>query len=416
MNQLKLKFNLKGMLEYVLMLVVFLFGQSVYIRMIDSDYRYVYFDIALIIILLLLLCIEGHLSLKALRNAVVLTSILLIYFAITRIGRITFIYNVCIPFFFLYVYCFEQWNQQRMDTLLKKFSDITIAFSLISILLYMFGTCLNLLPVNVDFYYWKGVMTSSENYFHLMYEAQTQDFFGVEFVRNCGVFCEAPSYAVPLLFSMAYELYVPNKISKLRLSILLAAIITSFSTKALIIALVAIALKLALYTYGRRYIYRGKTASGGVFRSLLKLMMPLLIVVLSIVGFLIFDQKTDSGSYIVRMDNIAACWKAFLSHKLFGVGVGNETALANYVTIYLEWQGFAMGLPVLLAEGGIYLISFYGMAFIHAIIHTNRKSEMICFEIILILVMFTSNIPFFLSIVFILAMQYSVPNKLMIKS
>ncbi|MCD8158165.1 MAG: hypothetical protein LUD77_04510, partial [Clostridiales bacterium] len=266
-----------------------------------------------------------------------------------------------------------------MKNFLKKYSDITVLFALISIILYIFGTWLHLLPQSVDTYSWKGVSTQSVNYFHLMYEAQTQDFFGVEFIRNCGIFCEASSYAVPLLFSLSYELYVPKKIFFNRIGILALAILTSFSTKALIIALIAVGLKLINYTYGKG---KGKKYNTG-FKSIMKLFLPLFLVAIGIIGFAIFDQKTDSGSYIVRMDNINACFQAFKSHMLFGVGVGNEITLANYVNIVLEWQGFAMGLPVLLGEGGIYLILFYAAAFVYAIENTQFKVNILFFEIIL---------------------------------
>ena len=403
--QVCLKISIRDVLEYVFMLIVFLFGQSVYIRMIDSASRYIYFAWAASIVMGLLILLERNVSISALKRGILLLVTLLVYLMFSKVGWQVVIYQMCIPFFLCVLYCSNQWLNGRMKFFLRKFADITIFFTLISIILYILGTCIHFLPQSIDSYSWKGVTTESANYFHLMYEAQTQEFFGIEFIRNCGIFCEAPSYAVPLLFSLSYELHVPKKVSVFRIGVLLLAILTSFSTKALIIALVASGLYLINYAYGRR------TAYSSNLRSVLKLFLPIILIVIGIIGFAIFDQKTDSGSYIVRMDNINACFQAFMSHKLFGVGVGNETALANYVSIVLEWQGFAMGLPVLLGEGGIYLVLFYALAFVHAIKNTQYKFPMISFEIILILVMFTSNIPYFLSIIFILAMEYSVPMK-----
>lgn len=396
---------LRDYFEYMLMLIIFLFGQSIYIRMIDSDMRYVYFDIAAVIVTIILLLFDHVFYMIDLLKAITLVLVLLVYLILTRIGQRTIIFYMCLPLFFFTLYCSNQWRKGRMALLLKKFADITVFFAFLSVVLYVLGTCLQMLPASIDSYSWAGTTRWATNYFHLMYETQTQNFFGIEFIRNSGIFCEAPSYAVPLLLSLFYELFIPGKLSKFRIGVILSAIVTSFSTKALIIALVAIGLKLFLYTYSK------EAARNSNIRGLFKLFMPVILVAIAVVGFAIFDQKTDSTSYLIRMDNVNACVRAFMSHKLLGVGVANEIGLANYVTIYLDWQGFAMGLPVLLGQGGIYLTSFYAFAFIHAIRNIGVKSTMFCFEIILILIMFTSNIPYFLSVIFILAMQYSVPPK-----
>ena len=80
-----IKEQLENWLEYALMLVIFLFGQSVYIRMIDNTSRYIFFDVVAILILLALVIIDNHLKKKSIVKALLLVGYVVIYYFFSSI-------------------------------------------------------------------------------------------------------------------------------------------------------------------------------------------------------------------------------------------------------------------------------------------------------------------------------------------
>ena len=56
-------------------------------------------------------------------------------------------------------------------------------------------------------------------------------FFGRLYLRNCVIFSEAPSYAVPLVMSLFFEVFFQKRKNRLRIVVLLLTIMTTFRQK-----------------------------------------------------------------------------------------------------------------------------------------------------------------------------------------
>lgn len=403
---MKLNIKLKpvSILEYLLMLIIFVNGQSVFIRYLPS--KFITAAWAAIAVTLLILLFDYRLAKKDLLSVILFEVFFMVYLLATRKSSYynQYVVRICIVFPLFFLLCRSLWKKGTIKKFILKFSDIVCLFALASVILYVLGTILHVVPGQTATYEWAKVMKTSTHYFYLMFEAQTTEMFGMTLIRNCGIFCEAPSYAVPLIIGLFLETFLRDNMSKKRVVILLITIVTSWSTKAISIALVVIALKM----YAD--IYFSKNRPSGVVQ-LMKLIMPVLLVFVASIALNIVGDKIDTASGFMRLDNIYTGWKAFMANPFFGVGFENETELNRYASYMTSSGGLAMGIPVLLGEGGLYLFSFYLYGMLLFIKRAENHFTAFSFVIVHILVLFTSNIPYFLSTVLILALEYSTPLK-----
>ncbi|MCD7994331.1 MAG: O-antigen ligase family protein [Clostridia bacterium] len=398
------KINSRGIIEYLLLLLIFINGQSVWIRFIDGN-RFILMAWIVSGITSILLLSYRTIPKSTLIKSAIIIVYQLFYIVATRHTSYTnsYLYRFMIVFALFFLLGDALWRKGKMRQFVLKFANIVCLFALISLVLYLFGTCLNLLSQSVDSYDWAKVTKNTVNYFHLMYEAQTSEILGITVVRNCGIFAEVPSYAVPLLLGLFLELFIRERIMKINVIILIITIVTTFSSKAISIALVVIALKLCVDVYFIRKKIKG-------WKGILKIVLPILLLFMAAVALEIVSTKLDTSSGFMRLDNIYTGWKAFRSNPLFGVGFDNEDALNTYASYMTSSGGLAMGIPVLIGEGGLYLILFYIYGMVRFVKNIKNNLVALSFVLVHILILFTSNIPYFLSTMLILAIEYSIPN------
>lgn len=404
------RMNLWDTLEYLILFITFIFGQSVWIRMNYNPDIYEYLTIAASCIALVSISFawyRGRLKLYK-RDMFRLIYILALFFLYCLLSSFKYIFSfritllrVILPFAVFYFYFLRP---NSFYGFMEKYARLVYYFAAISVVLYFLGSILHILPALSAKYHWVGTTLKAKNYMHLMYECQNVDFFGTTFVRNCGIFCEAPSYAVPLLMALAYELFYNGKMNLKRIIVLLLTMITTYSTKALVIACVAVLLKVILFSLGRG---SNLSKSQRTVKNLVKLTMPVVFVGLVVVAAMILNQKLDSASFADRMDNIQASLKAFFHSPLVGVGLGNERAITRYCRYITKWQGLSMGATTLLAEGGLLLTYVYLLCFAHAVKAKPNHLETFCFGFVFLLVLFSSNIPYFLFTVILIAAGYA---------
>lgn len=395
------RIRVKSIFEYLLVFLMFIEGQTVWIRYIETNRFYV---LALAGTFSAILCIGFRLRPKNVKKGIMVVILLTLYAFFTRNTSSiwTIVLRMMIPFFVFEILCGELENKQELLQFIKKYSNIVVLFSGISLFCYLFGTLLNLLPKMEVTFDWAGRMKTSTSYFHLLYEAQEQTFFSHTFVRNCGIFAEGTGFAVPLMYSAFYELFVPKKVNVFRIFILTLTVITTWSTKAFSIYLIIIALRLFIYLF-----FEKPRESG--FVAILKLITPIVLIVVVAVAIDLVSDRIDAS--IQRADNLYCCYNAFMDNKLFGVGVENEAGLTVYSQYNFRWAGYAMGVAVLIGEGGIFLSGIYLYGIINAIKNCNDKKLIIAFNIVSFAILFTSNIPYFMISIFILALNYSFDKR-----
>lgn len=404
MEEKKLTVRPKSILQYLLCLIVIIYGQSMWIRINYIGGTYTTLALVAAFVVLILIILEHKVYKKSLITALVLLAILLLHSLITNYGFNLLLFRVAIPLGLFIIYFSILWKKEQILDLFVKYSNIVILLSVISIILYVLGVLVAVLPSQEVTYYWADEYMSCRTYFHFLYIPQEEEFFGITFIRNCGIFCEAPSYAVPLVLSLLIEVNIRKNVKKKRVAILLLTIMTTFSTKAIILAFLVLILKLIEVAYG-------KQDKKSIFtRQSWMIIVPAIVAILLVAAILIMDDKSDSNSYISRMDNIYSTMQAFYDYPIFGLGAGNEEAVSVYSLRVLERYGYSIGATLLLAEGGIYLTLIYVFSFIRALVLSSQKWKVACVGIVYLGILFTSNITFFLSTIVVLALGYSYPR------
>lgn len=402
MKKKGLKALLTAVLQYVIMIAVIMCGQCIWIRINFQPGRYVVLSMVLSMATSVLL-VTGKLERNCFIKTSILAGLLMLYTVLSPFkgDPLLIPLRVTLPLFLLILYLRQLWRTGGVYGFVEKYSNIVVFLSLVSLVLYVFGTLLHLLPSREVVYYWADEYMSCKSYGHFLYETQREMFFGRQFIRNCGIFCEAPSYAVPLVMSLFFEVFFQKRKNRLRIVVLLLTILTTFSTKALLIVVMIFALKLLRFRDIRK-----KNA-----RNLIRMATPFIILIAAYICNLVLEQKIDSNSFVSRMDNLQSTLKAFRDHPILGVGASNEKAVSAYSLRVLKRYGFSVGATLLLAEGGLYLTSIFMSSFIHALLFSKDRYLAFSTGVVYLTVLFSSNITFFLSTIFILALGFSVPPK-----
>ena len=280
---------------------------------------------------------------------VALTGVYLaVYLLATRYNGVRFVLYFALPLLLLMLYTGLEGD--RSVYLLYRLADIVIVLTALSLGFFLFGTVLGWIPPSsVTTFYWGESWRTCPTYFHLYYEAQRIRFFGVDLPRNCGVFPEAPGFAAFLVVAVAAEVLLRRRLRWGRVALLTAATLTTLSAKALILTAAVLALRYALWSPRGWRARRGRVVA-----------LPVLGVGLSVAaGVLLWDKlQTVSGG--MRLDDVAACLKAFRTAPIFGTGYWNDASIVPYFSYPDRYNdGLSMGVAVLLAQGGLYLSALY---------------------------------------------------------
>lgn len=399
---INLKRIIIDILEYAVMMIIVLYGQSVYIRTNFIYRHYFYYDIVASAIIILLIIIRGVIYKPVFSKMLFNIGFWIFYLYYYNETYKIILCQIVLPTLCLIFYLNILVGENDVERFVKKFSDIVVILAVLSLFCYLLGTIMHILPPLYDTYKWAGRIKRTRNYMHLMYEAQRESFFGHVFVRNCGIFCEAPSYAVPLIFSLFYEVFISIKKSYVRISILLLTILTSLSTKALLICIIMF----ALYLFEKGYV----KATKKLFSQAIRYLLPIIIVGMIFIFIALIEQKSEA-QFTGRMTHYYTSYKVFKDNWLVGVGIGNEEGVAKYLPYGTGWKGFSVGAPLILAEGGLVYTLYYVVAWLNAFICSKDKYKIICLGVVHFSILFTSNIVLFLSNIFIVALEFSIFKK-----
>ncbi len=276
-----------------------------------------------------------------------------------------------------------------MTEFLKSFENIILIISAVTLFFWLFGSVLDILPGRQEIvYYWAQNYKIGYTYYHIYFEnlAQNQDLFGLTIPRNCGIFTEVPAFSGFLLYALLIELFAHRKPNKVRTLLLLSTILSTQSTKAYTIVLILF-LVLFLYPHLEKTKARVKL-------STLCILVPVVIAVYNVIEYIIVDKST-TGSFAVRVSDVVASLSVWLRSPIFGVGYGNNSAVAAFNIVQKSNEGLSMGLTVLLAQGGLFLMALYLFAFFlpfkYSVIVRDNKKGFICTLVVLLLNLLISN-------------------------
>lgn len=304
---------------------------------------------------------------------------LVFYFFINSINRSVYGYLFAAPIIAGMLYfVFEKDKNQ----LWFAFEDAVVILAAVSLVFYIGGTVLDIIPnTGIATFEWAYTRTC-RTFFSLYYEAQR--IKGASFsLRNCGIFPEAPMYNMVLCTALAVEMFLRPQRNNKRMWLLIVTIVTTLSSTGYLFVILSL-----LLDHGEK-AFRTHALT---LRKLIYILMAAAGVVLL---FALFNYRLTYQSGInsnaVRFDHIAACFKTWGQNIFTGCGYGNLNAVFENAVYE---QGISIGLPYLLATGGIVLgTPVIGIYLFNAVLcRKNRDFGQFAFETMIMLLYFLTAV------------------------
>ena len=133
----------------------------------------------------------------------------------------------------------------------------------------------------------------------------------------------------------------------------------------------------------------------------------------------IMEEKSNTGSYSVRSDDIRAELLTWLEHPIFGIGLYDSSEIIAKFRVYRPNSGLSMGLTAFMAQGGIYMIAMYFFPPLYIFLRIKDKETRNRFIIAFVMVItdfvlsMVQNVPYFMFLIAVLygEMVYMMPGK-----
>lgn len=267
-------------------------------------------------------------------------------------------------------------NENRGVSLIIKMANCVVILAAASLVAYFVSYIVS--PFGYFTVDWGGVNNYGNYIFFFL--GQKQEIAGQHFVRNIGVFCEAPMYAFVLSMAFCTQLFFYPKPSKVKIVILIITILSTLSASGIAVMAGLLVLKYYLgdltgLEYGSGKICKIKK------KGFLKYVLGVIgIVAAAVVVYDLYKFKVSTGnSYRIRVDDYVAAFKAWLSNPIFGVGYDNSAAIIQYMA---DWrikrysnQGFSNAVSHILATMGIFGAGTYILGFFYGIKGSIKKKK-----------------------------------------
>lgn len=301
-------------------------------------------------------------------------------FVNSRLGNVPFV-NILILLIYPLLLVFIMNNESVYSGLLVKIHRVIVVIAVISLIFW--GLSFLKIPTNMSVMVSWGEVHPVFGYYGLDFLAQGKvDFLGMNFIRNTGLFTEAPMYAYVLCVALLINLFVLPKKHRLSLVILIVTMISTGSTTALIIMLLSLTIKFIIQAQKNRLL---KVAVVGVA----------VVVGIFILDLILqYKQITMQGSYSLRTNDIASGWMAWKLHPFFGNGF-NLNVIENFMStdrLLTNNVGYSSGIFLILSVGGIYLLLIYVLPVLIALI--KKYHRMIIIAVMNILLLAGVIVPF----------------------
>ena len=266
------------------------------------------------------------------------------YYSMSTSNKEMFLFRVVYSMVWMFFWLILHTNKTMVW---EKYTNVVVAISIIALVFYFGGSVLNIIP---ELYSVKRVWGGWDpqyirNFYYLYYESNKLSLGGISLWRNCAIFAEAPMYAHVLAPSLAAELFLRKKPRKLIVIILAISLITSLST----MGIGALVMMSGIYYVKNRF-------AGIDAKTKKRIIVIASAVLLILIGLFLARSfvSESSGSNTVRLSHTKACWQVFKNNMIVGCGWFNRKAVWEYTEYH---QGIAIGLPFLLAMGGLLLFS-----------------------------------------------------------
>ena len=278
-------------------------------------------------------------------------------------------------------------NASRIQTILGNIHKIVVFLAMMSLVLYIGGVVLKIIPPSGHFLIDWGGAQNRIAYYGLLFVGQGQDVGTINLLRNTGIFTEAPMYGCVLVMALATNMFLlPQKRKNKARWILCLTIITTISVAAIMTMTVMLYYK---------YYSRFSKITRMIF---IILTIPILIYVIwSLYTF----KQTTGASYSIRLDDYYAGYQAWKKNLLFGIGYGNMDEITKHMMTYRQNRditGYSNALMYILATIGLWGLAMYLLPFYQAIKksikHKRKELSMIfiCLICLLIVTLFPMHL------------------------
>ena len=234
----------------------------------------------------------------------------------------------------------------QLRSLLAAYCDISFLFAALSLVLWVLGPIAGVISPNcsiISTWNAQGIEMPTPGYFGLVYQTQTIDFLGGHFIRNTGIFPEAPMYSYALCIALLFS-YLCGLKRPLKNAVIGITVLSTVSTTGII---VVFALVIFVLTEA------SSKATGG-WRTLMLMAIGLLAVAIVCLVISLFNTKLDSSSGSIRFDDYRAGFLAWQNNLIFGNGLGNSDVVKQYMSGFRSYNlGFSNSPMDILARGGI---------------------------------------------------------------
>lgn len=358
-NHNKFIFFLRSVLEYIFLLLIILRCSSMYLVMepfYDGGNSWdnllnLLFKV-LIALIIVNVFIEGiHISYKQVIAAAVMELYFLIYQRVTTFDVAVFNREYVSVFFLIFALCCIASRRDFFTEMWEKYANIALCLAILSLIFYFGGEMFHIFS-GEPMQFLNAKMRDGRSYYNLYFVnfMQNRPFLGHRVVRNVGVFMEAPGFALPLSFTLWWELFNGKRVNKLRVAILTITMLTTFSMKAYLMLFVLFAIYIWLHGKELGFTFiRSFMVISGFFAVLL---------VLFYVGYINGSLFMDMGSVSWRLQDTIAAFLTWLEYPIWGCGFSNKKILYTHF-IDAKHAGYTAGLFNVMAYGGIVLLILY---------------------------------------------------------
>lgn len=308
-----------------------------------------------------------------------------------KISETSFVYYfVLFPIFMMILQMYYDVNE--IANLIRKFVRIIFLLAICSLLFWLIGSVFHIIsPTVYVLNYWNGGGIV-EGYYNLHFEAQKIEIFGAILVRNTGIFAEAPMWSLVLSLALIFQTLHIKK--------------WNFTTWTLIITIMTTTSTTGVYIIGLIFLYVLFSKTSGVKRCVSSLVILAIIYCFSI----LWDNKSGTGSATIRFDDYKAGFLAWQESPIWGLGISDGLrAIEQHMDRTVRYNlGYSNSFFVVLAQGGIMLISYYFYPVIKIILNKFSSNDLKFSALLIIFLMLTTIFTETYMFLFVISLYYSI--------
>lgn len=249
---------------------------------------------------------------------------------------------VMLPLMWVYLSLRKSVSVSAYLSVFLKYSNIMIVLSVISLIMWILCSILQVIPMTSMFpYEWHPTQEFIPTYYGIYFETQTVGAIW----RNTGIFNEGPMYNMVLCMALTIECFIRPIKSKVKICILIITIISTLTTTG----------QLFLLLLGGYFLYKRMSNK---LRMFFLIIMPFCLYVFLLIVYTVMNNKIETGgegSVNARNWDIQQCIEIGLEHPIMGIGMITE----KKPHVLGREVGFSNSFFVVFMRGGIYVSVLY---------------------------------------------------------